>query len=149
MRSATRWLLVLIAAPVTLGLIASGSAQPGGFRSPEECLAYTGDAHLNCLYAYIEIQQGKITKLQEDMATLKANAAQLQDQANRQASMTEELRRGLAEREKIRQPPLIQVYPYFGYGFSFGGPWAYGTPFHYGYRFFGPCYGAFPAYPCW
>ena len=48
------------------GTVLATPSWSAGFKSPEECLAYSGDAHLNCLYAYIEIQQGKISKLQRE-----------------------------------------------------------------------------------
>jgi hypothetical protein len=79
--AAVRWaigaLLICVAADL---LFARDHVQAGDFKSPEECLAYSGDAHLNCLFAYIEIQQGKITRLQEELNTQKATAGQLQDQ---------------------------------------------------------------------
>ncbi|WP_447979487.1 hypothetical protein [Candidatus Nitrospira bockiana] len=139
----------LTAAAVAFAALAGGAlslADAGGFRSPEECLAYSGDAHLNCLYAYIEIQQGKLTKLQEELNTVRAAKAQLQDQVSRDALQADALRRSLTERERrADRSPSLHMAPFLGYWSSFGPPGPYG--FHYGYRFFGPSYG--PAFPCW
>jgi hypothetical protein len=123
-------------------------AEAGGFKSPEECLAYAGEAHLNCLYAYIEIQQGQISQLQEELRTQKATAGQLQEQVNRQASVTEHLQQRIRDRDQT-----ISDFqrPWIGLSYSYGIPfsYSYGHPFFYGRRFFGPCYSLFYSYPCW
>ncbi|MGH7233050.1 MAG: hypothetical protein ACREJU_17085 [Nitrospiraceae bacterium] len=127
-------------------------ARAGGFKSPEECLAYTGDAHLNCLYAYIEIQQGKVSRLQEELSSQKATAGQLQDRLDRQASVTEHLQDRIKDRDQlINDVRPFQISPFLGFSYSYGygGPFYYGRPFFYGRRFFGPCYGPFYSYPCW
>ena len=52
---------------ILAGTVLATPSWSGGFTSPEECLAYSGHAHMNCLYAYIEIQQNKISKLEEKL----------------------------------------------------------------------------------
>jgi hypothetical protein len=134
------------------------SAITPGRGSPEECRAYTGDAHLNCLYAYIEIQRSKAGTVEEELKTQKHMLGQLRDQMDRQASASQDLQRRLAERDapssssaSIYIPPPIYpgygypgyLYPGYGYpppGLSLylGAPgFYYGRPF-YGPRFFGP-----------
>ncbi|HJU06208.1 MAG TPA: hypothetical protein VJ692_13750 [Nitrospiraceae bacterium] len=127
------------------------------FHSPEECRAYTGPAHLNCLYAYIELQQGKTGKIEEELRAQTSMIGQLRDQVDRQAAARDDLHRRLAERDSSASstvqtyipaplyPPY--VYPgYYGYlGYSLPGVslylgvprFYYGRPF-YGPRFFGP-----------
>lgn len=122
---------------------------------PEECRAYTGKAHLNCLYAYIEIQQAKMQgelRAQQDMLNgLKAKA-------DAQASVNADLQRRLAERESVPMPapaPIVpsyvppvypgyvypgylypgylypRLYPPVGLSFYFGVPrYGYGYPFY-------------------
>lgn len=140
---------VLLFAGILAAIAPCDHVQAGGFRSPEECLAYTGDAHLNCLYAYIEIQRDKIAKLEEELKTQKATVQQLQEQVNRQASITQQLQRGGEDRdEKVKDFNRFQVVPFLGFSYYYGHPYL-GRPFYYGPRFFGPCYGPFPPYPCW
>lgn len=123
-------------------LVPSDPAEGAGFHSPQECVAYTGDAHLNCLYAYIEIQQGTIAKLEEELKTLKATPQQLQDQVNQQASVTGSLQRTMEAQEKrLQEVPQIRVIPFVGFSYH------YGPPSYFGRAFIGPCYG--PWYPCW
>ena len=120
--------------------------QAGGFKSPEECLAYTGEAHINCLYAYIEIQQGKISRLQEEVNAHKATAGRLQDRLEQQASVTEHLQDRIKDRDQLIEGyRYAPIGPLLGLSFSYG----YGAPFYYGRRFFGSCYGPFYSYPCW
>jgi hypothetical protein len=126
----------------------------GGFRSPEECQAYTGEAHLNCLYAYIEIQQSKIGKVEEELKAQKGMLGQLSDQVTRQSSISEELQRRLSQSgagAPPAQPPAYvapPLYPGYIYGpgyypppglsFYLGGPGYYYGLGYYGPRFFGP-----------
>ncbi|MGH7232045.1 MAG: hypothetical protein ACREJU_11905 [Nitrospiraceae bacterium] len=131
----------------------SASSAPN-FRAPEECLAYTGDAHLNCLYAYIEMQQSKTGKVEEELRAQKGLLGQLRDQIDRQASVSDDLERRLAERQSTSRPANVYVTPparaYPGYidpGYAYSSPglslyfglpgYYYGPPF-YGPRLFGP-----------
>lgn len=130
--------------------------------SPAECRAYSGAAHLNCLYAYIEIQNSKAGNLEEELKAQKHMMGQLRDQVDRQAA-SQDLQRRLAERDTLSSspspayvaPPIFPGYAYPGYGYlGYGYPgYAYpapglslylgvpgyywGRPF-YGPRFFGP-----------
>ncbi|WP_447983336.1 hypothetical protein [Nitrospira sp. Nam74] len=125
--------------------------------SPAECRAYSGAAHLNCLYAYIEIQNSKAGHVEEELQAQKQMLGQLRDQMDRQAAANQDLQRRLAERDTPSSspspgyvaPPIFSGYPYpygypwYGYpapGLSLylGVPGYYwGRPF-YGPRFFGP-----------
>lgn len=125
--------------------------------SPVECRAYSGTAHLNCLYAYIEIQTSKAGHVEEELNAQKHMLGQLRDQMDRQAASNQDLQRRLAERDSLSSspspayvaPPIIPGYaypygyPWYGYpapGLSLylGVPGYYwGRPF-YGPRFFGP-----------
>lgn len=133
-----------------------------GVGSPMECRAYSGAAHLNCLYAYIEIQHSKSGKVEEELNAQKQMLGQLRDQMDRQASTSQDLQRRLAERDGAASsylPPPVYPglgYPGFGYpGFGYprygyvapglslylGPPGYYwGGPF-YGPRFFGHRFG--------
>ncbi len=128
--------------------------------SPVECRAYSGAAHLNCLYAYIEIQNSKAGNVEEELQAQKHMLGQLRDQMERQASASQDLQRRLAERDTLSSspspayvaPPIFPGYAYPGYGYPgyaypapglslyLGVPGYYwGRPF-YGPRFFGPRY---------
>ena len=128
-----------------------------GVGSPAECRAYSGAAHLNCLYAYIEIQHSKSGKVEEELNAQKQALRQLRDQVDRQASASQDLQRRLAERDAATSSYLAPpIYPGFGYpGFGYprygysapglslylGAPGYYwGGPF-YGPRFFGHRFG--------
>ena len=128
-----------------------------GVGSPMECGAYSGRAHLNCLYAYIEIQHSKRGKVEEELNAQKQALRQLRDQVDRQASASQDLQRRLAERDSAASSYLAPpIYPGFGYpGFGYprygysapglslylGAPGYYwGGPF-YGPRFFGHRFG--------
>ncbi|HKN85284.1 MAG TPA: hypothetical protein VJV04_00345 [Nitrospiraceae bacterium] len=133
-----------------------------GVGSPMECRAYSGAAHLNCLYAYIEIQHSKSGKVEEELNAQKQMLGQLREQMDRQASASQDLQRRLAERDGAASvylaPPTYPGlgYPGFGYpGFGYprygysapglslylGPPGYYwGGPF-YGPRFFGHRFG--------
>ena len=105
------------------GILWVGSSWSAGFKSPEECLAYTGDAHLNCLYAYIEIQKDKISKLEKGIQTQKDATQKLQDRVSLQASMTEQLTRQLEDQKNKNQGYQFNIRrPYSRFYYGFGGP---------------------------
>jgi hypothetical protein len=131
--------------------------------SPAECRAYSGAAHLNCLYAYIEIQNSKAGHVEEELQAQKHMLGQLRDQVDRQAAASQDLQRRLAERDSISSssfsayvaPPIFPGYAYPGYGYLgygypgygylapglslyLGVPGYYGGRPFYGPRFFGP-----------
>ena len=133
-------------------VLAALLAQPtwaGGFHSPEDCQAYSGEAHLQCLYALIEIQQGKISKLEGEMKAQGGSLRQLREEHDRQAAATADMQRRL-EQQSMVSPPVVQVLPpvyvwprfYPGYypGYVVPAPGLslyFGAPY-YGPRFFGP-----------
>lgn len=90
------------------------------FRAPDECRAYTGNAHLNCLYAYIELQRGRVGKVEEDLRAQKDALSQLHDQVNRQAAANRDVEQRLSERQASASiaPPVYVAPPFYpGYGY--------------------------------
>ncbi|MCA9471498.1 MAG: hypothetical protein MRJ96_01160 [Nitrospirales bacterium] len=123
----------------------STNALSKGFQSPEECLAYDGDAHLNCVYAYIEVQRDTIMKLESQLHKEQQTSGKLRNTVDRQLSIHERLERQIAKHERnvdtYRYPP-IGLYSGFPYGFG-------QYPYHR--RFFGPRFGFHigPYSPIW
>ena len=136
------------------------------FRGPDECRAYTGTAHLNCLYAYIELQRSRNGRTDEDLRAQKQMLSQLNDQVNRQAAASHDLEQRLSERESsvALAPPVYApppVYPSYGYpGYGYPGyyypRYYYPTPglslylglpgFYYGRPFYGPRFFGHPGH---
>ncbi len=116
-----------------------------GFKSPEECLAYDDAAHLNCLYAYIEIQQEKISQLEAKLNQEKRTSQQLQDNVNHQLSLNEVLQQRISDREHD-----LEAYRYPPIGLYSGLLYDFGRPRYYR-RFFQPQLGFHfgPYYPYW
>jgi hypothetical protein len=129
------------------------TAEGAGFRSPEECLAYTGETHLNCLYAYIEIQKDKLGKFESELNAQRGSLGHLREQVDRQASVTQELQRRLDQSASAAPgvapvvpapyyPPVAYGYPYPPFGGFYAYPpfaGAYGYPPSFGLGFyFGP-----------
>lgn len=129
-----------------------------GAGSPAECQAYSGAAHLNCLYAYIEIQRSKNGRVEEELNAQKQTLGQLRDQMDRQASASRDVQRRLAERDSALSSPAPTyiappIYPGFGYpGYGYPG-FGYTTPglslylgvpgysgYYWGRPFYGPRY---------
>jgi hypothetical protein len=101
--------------------------------SPLECRAYRGAAHLNCLYAYIEIQSSTAVKVEEQLKAQKQMLRERHDQVERQAAAHQDLQTRLAERNTVSSSssyvaPIFPryAYPEFGY-LGYGYPW-YGSP---------------------
>ena len=137
------------------------AAAAPSFLSPYECRAYAGDAHLNCLYAYIEIQRDKAAKVQDDLRAQRESLGQLREQVDRQQRLQEQAASSPPPVTTYVTPPLYPpLYPGFGYGYPgygylglgystpglslfFGSPGLYyGRPFYgprfFGQRFYGP-----------
>jgi hypothetical protein len=122
--------------------------------SPEECRAYTGDAHLNCLYAYIEMQQQKVGKIESDLQGQNRMLGQLRDRIDQQALTSAELQQRLRDENAslpssaVVSPPPV-VYPGYAYpplypGYFYPGPGVslyLGLPGYYGYYYGRPFYG--------
>jgi hypothetical protein len=130
------------------------TAAAPSFLSPYECRAYTGDAHLNCLYAYIEIQRSKESRVQEELRAQKESLGQIRDQVDRQQRLQEQPSSPPPATAYVAPPIYPPIYPGYGYGYPgygylglgystpglslfFGTPGFYGRPF-YGPRFYGP-----------
>jgi hypothetical protein len=126
-----------------------------GFGSPFECRAYTGNAHLNCLYAYIDIQRSQAGKVDEELRAQKETLGQLRNQVDRQQSLQEQAASSPPPATAYLAPPIYPGYGYPGFGYPgygylglgystpglslyLGSPgFLYGRSF-YGPRFFGP-----------
>jgi hypothetical protein len=144
-------------APVTPPASAAtppATAATPSFLSPYECRAYTGDAHLNCLYAYIEIQRSKEGRVQEELRAQKESLGQIRDQVDRQQRLQEQSSSPPPATAYVAPPIYPPIYPGYGYGYPgygylglgystpglslfFGSPGFYGRPF-YGPRYYGP-----------
>lgn len=109
-------------------------------RSSPECRAYRAAAHLNCLYAYIEIQSSMAVKVEEQLKARKQMLRQLHDEADRHAAARQDLQIRPAERDTVSPSswssyvaPIFPGYAYLrpaypGLGYlGYGYPW-YGTP---------------------
>ena len=132
---------------LVLGVLAENfratSSWSAGFKSPEECLAYSGDAHLNCLYAYIEIQRDKISKLEGNLRGQQQTTQELQNRLKQQDLRVQALKRkteGQRDQDRVHRFSLIR--PYAGFYYRFGSPYYYdpyfGPPFGYSYGMYYP-----------
>jgi len=116
-----------------------------GFLSPYECRAYTGDAHLNCLYAYVEIQRSQAGKVEQELRAQKETIGQLRDQVDRQQRLQEQASSSPPPATYMA-PPIYPGFGYLGYGgypgFGYSAPGLslyLGAPgFYYGRSFYGP-----------
>ena len=119
-------------------LLVPAQSFPAGFSSPEECLAYSGDAHLNCLYAYIEIQQEEISKLKKKLSGQEIERQELQGKLKQQRVRAHALERKMADHENQSKKDQYRfIRPYGGYYYWYGSPYYYdpyfGPPFGYPY----------------
>ena len=128
------------------------AAGAAGFQSPDECKAYEGDAHLNCLYAYIELQKDKIQKIEQEQQTQRQRLDQLDNRVTQQSAMQQ----SAITEGAVSSPPVVvpaPAYPAYGYGYPplysywypspglsiYLGPGrVWGRPYIYGPRFWGP-----------
>jgi len=134
--------LVMVLGVFAVTLLASHTWS-AGFKSPEECLAYSGDAHLNCLYAYIEIQQDKISKLERNLRGQQKTTQELQARIKQKELRVQRLKRDNEDRkDKSRQYQFTLRRPYAGFYYRFGSPYYYdpyfGPPFGYSYGLYSP-----------
>ena len=136
-------------------LLLPRAAGAAGFTSPDECKAYEGDAHLNCLYAYIEIQKDKLQKIEQEQHAQRERLDQLDNRMRSQSAVTEG---GVSAPPPVSYapapvypgyayPPLYSYwYPtpglsiYLGRGGFYGRPYLYGGGYG-GPRFYGPRFG--------
>ncbi|GJL55310.1 MAG: hypothetical protein NPIRA02_24420 [Nitrospirales bacterium] len=104
---------------LTIAIVSPNPAISGGFQSPEECLAYDDNAHLNCLYAYIEIQQDTIEKLETRLKTAQHHEQQLNARITRQRSVNDQLEQRIRDHTRALRAyrfPRIRGYSGFSYG---------------------------------
>ena len=128
---------------VLAGTVLATPSWSAGFKSPEECLAYSGDAHLNCLYAYIEIQQDKISKLERKLSGQQNTTQELQGRLKQQAFRAQALEKKIQDRKTQSGGHRHQfIRPYGGFYYRFGSPYYYdpyfGPPFGYSYGLYYP-----------
>ena len=119
-----------LASAILCGILlgAAGHAQAQGFGSPDECQAYRGEDHVNCLYAYIGLQQKRLAQIEEAIH----RQTGVMDQMQQQAVVPQEIRQTDTDplaAPAYTYPPVAPGYAYAGYGYP-------GVP--YGY----PAYGA-------
>lgn len=139
-------------------LCVSIPVQAQAFGSPGECDAYTGDAHVQCLYTYIEMQQKRLTQIEEAIHGQMGDGDQIYQPVDRRAALPQEIPQSVADPAApatYTYPPVAPGYAYAGYGypgvpygypaygaglglslypglglsFGFGGPGYYGRPF--------------------
>jgi hypothetical protein len=79
--------------------VPSGSPQAAGFTSPKECQSFTGEAHLTCLYHYIERQRQNNAAVESD---LNAQDGMMERPSVRGASIEDE-GGGQADRAEVPQ----------------------------------------------
>ncbi|MBA2485274.1 MAG: hypothetical protein H0X47_13790 [Nitrospirales bacterium] len=136
-------------------LTATGHVQAQGFGSPDECRDYRGDAHVTCLYAYIEMQQNKLAQIEDAIH----RRTDTEEETRQQAAIIEETFPPVTkptQQPGYVYPPVAPGYAYAGYGYpgvpygypaygtglglslypglglslGFGGPGYYGRPFY-------------------
>lgn len=119
-------------------LYVAGFVQAQEFGSPGECQVYTGDAYVKCLHAYIEMQQNKITQIEEAIHGRNGAPAQMQMQVDRQTAVTQEDLQTIDETPGSLAPMPVAVPPSVAPGYAYAG---YGYPGvrYYGYGY--PVYG--------
>ena len=128
---------------VIAAMVLENPSWSAGFKSPEECLAYSGDAHLNCLYAYIEIQQDKISKLEKKLSGQQNATQKIQGRLKQQAIRAQALERKIQDQNTQSGSYRYQgIRPYAGLYYRFGSPYYYdpyfGPPFGYSYGLYYP-----------
>ena len=127
-----RLAIVLIAGSL---LSVTGTVHAQGFGSPVECQAYTGDAHVKCLYAYIEAQQKRLTQIDEAIHGQMGDLDQMRQQVDRQAALPQEIPQSVIDSTQVpaySYPSVAPGYAYAGYGYP-------GVP--YGYPAYGGAFG--------
>jgi hypothetical protein len=134
---------LVIGMGVLAGTLLVSPSWSAGFKSPEECLAYSGDAHLNCLYAYIEIQQVKISKLEKSLQDQQKTTQELQGKVKQKDLRAQALERKIEDRkDESRAHQFPSRRPYAGFYYRFGSPYYYdpyfGPPFGYSYGLYYP-----------
>lgn len=130
-----RWHRLAVVIIVGSLLTVTGTVHAQGFGSPGECQAYTGDAHVKCLYAYIEAQQRRLAQIEEAIHGQMGDVDQLGQQVDRQAALPQEIPQSVTDPTQssaYSYPPVAPGYAYAGYGYP-------GVP--YGYPAYGAAFG--------
>lgn len=141
-----RWIFVMLACGVGVGVsVGNPYAFAQSPNVPWECSGYSGEAQTRCVSTLLEMQQEKITRLEEQLKTQEETVNQLKEKLDRQEAPA--LSQVRASKEDSRYSlPYVSGYTYpfgssFGYatvppnGIYLQPPWRY--PRYYGY---GPGY---------
>lgn len=143
------WLAYVLFVIAPLPTLAENAQEAG----PEECRPYSGAAHLNCLYNYIELKKEQARKAEnQSMATgtpgtsASGNATsgglpdQMQDNSGHGAGTPYPPTLGGSPAYPAPYPcgyPPPLIYPPPVYAYPLPGIYL-GRPYYYGHRFFGP-----------
>jgi len=120
----------LLALVVFILSISSNVAVAGGFKPPQDCLAYTGEHFQQCLYALIEMQTAKLSELQAKTEAQEGTIRQLQGQINERTATADQLQSQLRQQDRSIQNLQAQVQT---------APLLYGPPYN---PFYSPPYGS-------
>ena len=93
--------------------------QAQGFGSPDECRAYTGETHVPCLYAYIEMEQRTLAQIEESIHRQTGVMEQRQERVDQQAAAPQETP------QTVTDPAAAPVftYPPVAPGYAHAGLW--------------------------
>lgn len=141
-----RWIVVILAYGLGIGFSMSNpQALAQDTNVPWECSGYSGEAQTRCVSTLMELQQEKITKLEEQLKTQEGTVNQLKERLDRQEASV--LNQVQDSKQNFRYSPSYvpgYAYPYgssYGYaqvppnGIYLQPPWR--SPRYYGY---GPGY---------
>ncbi|MCA9476166.1 MAG: hypothetical protein KC563_10245 [Nitrospira sp.] len=112
------WMTATALFGVGMGWLISGSlalAQESDI--PWECSEYSGEAQTRCMRTLLELQQDKITKLEEQLKAQEGTVSELKEKVDRQ------------EARAYQQDPRWPPPPYSP---------AYSSPYGYSYRYVSP-----------
>ena len=131
-----RWHRLAVAIVAGSLLTATGVLQAQGFGSPDECQSYTGDAHVKCLYAYIEAQQKRLAQIEGTIHRQMGDVDRMMtQQSDPQVAQPPDIPQSVVDPTQApvySYPPVAPGYAYAGYGYP-------GVP--YGYPAYGAAFG--------
>ena len=113
----TWWLSSVFACGVGLGLVMSGpyalAQQPD---VPWECSEYSPEAQARCMKTLLELQQEKITRLEEQLKAREGTVNELKEKMNRQEAVSQREAQ-IDKRYPGYPPPYVPAYA-FPYGYA-------------------------------
>lgn len=143
----TRWIICLLICGFGVGYSMSHSpAFAQDTNVPWECSGYSGVAQTRCVSTLMELQQEKITRLEDQLKAQEGTVNQLKERLDRQEASA--LSQVQASKQNSRYRPYVSPYAYsYGspYGYaqvpSFGTylqpPWGYPRYYDYGPGYWG------------